>query len=491
MADVGGPSAAARLCPQPDLLLALGIVSAPDYHMRRMAQRHSWMRWPNVGHFDGAAICASFIVRAGNAPAVIASALRREADAHGDMLLVSEIAHNESRVRGPLLSVAKWLLYAHSAMAHAAFIGKLDDDAYVHAPDLERMLRTAGTTFGPSANVYLGVLTWYSWYEQLFENTRHGWSYPQAWGSGAACRERPLHLPESPCENSGNCGVCSGPFAFAAGYLVLFSRPLVEGLVAAGGLEQESTRLKSIRNSQLLTMLGKPKEQVMEDIWLGHLLYRFPLNSSVKYVSLIGDTWSALHVDKWDFRFSRSALLVHIITKQLERYLVLHDYLSKPEWHCSRPFEIRCASYCATRADGGGHASNDVASAGDGSWSSTREKLSGKKQWCKNATAGHVADEWCTVHIQRPSEGEPPGCCGLGGNSTEAARTACTEIVGSNSWPVPYRQKLGKLKRRFLPVSATSIDSNFTMEEHHKRGGGGGGRRQRRRAGPLVTPVSQ
>ena len=156
MADVGGPSAAARLCPQPDLLLALGIVSAPDYHMRRMAQRHSWMRWPNVGHFDGAAICASFIVRAGNAPAVIASALRREADAHGDMLLVSEIAHNESRVRGPLLSVAKWLLYAHSAMAHAAFIGKLDDDAYVHAPDLERMLRTAGTTFGPSANVYLG-----------------------------------------------------------------------------------------------------------------------------------------------------------------------------------------------------------------------------------------------------------------------------------------------------------------------------------------------
>ena len=74
-----------------------------------------------------------------------------------------------------------------------------------------------------------------------------------------------------------------------------------------------------------------------------------------------------------------------------------------------------------------------MASAGDGSWSSTREKLSGKKQWCKNATAGHVADEWCTVHILRPSEGEPPGCCGLGGNSTEAARTACTEIVGSNS----------------------------------------------------------
>ena len=161
------------LCPQRELLLALGIVSAPDYHGRRMAQRHSWMRWPSVGHFEGASTCATFIVRAGHAPHGIATALRREAAVHGDTLLVHDIAHNESRVRGPLLSLAWWLLHAAAAMGHASFIGKLDDDAYLHVPDLERLLRATHVHFGPSANVYIGVLTWYHWYEQLFDNTRH------------------------------------------------------------------------------------------------------------------------------------------------------------------------------------------------------------------------------------------------------------------------------------------------------------------------------
>ena len=115
-------SASAPSCPQADLLLALGIVSAPDYHGRRMAQRHSWMRWSNVGHGPSDSVCASFVVRAGAAPVGMANALRREARVHGDVLLMHSIAYNESRVRGPLLSLAWWLLYAAAELRHARFV---------------------------------------------------------------------------------------------------------------------------------------------------------------------------------------------------------------------------------------------------------------------------------------------------------------------------------------------------------------------------------
>ena len=248
-----------------DLVLALGVISAPDYHGRRMAQRHSWMRWPNVGHGDGHTVCGSFVVRAGDAPRGVATALLREADVHGDMLLARSIAFNESRVRGPIMSLAWWLLYAEHALPHAQFIGKLDDDAYLHSPDLERLLRLSHMQLGPSANVYIGVLTWYHWYEKLFDNTRHAWNYKQAVGVGAWCRRNPLRVAgacgASPGE-MGECGACVGPFAFAAGYLVVGSRALIHGLVATGGVASEARRLRAIRPSALLNKQGLPLEQV-------------------------------------------------------------------------------------------------------------------------------------------------------------------------------------------------------------------------------------
>jgi len=77
------------VCPLPVLLLALGFLSAPVFHGRRLAQRWSWMWWPIVGQsITRAAICGSFVVLAGGAPRGMATALQREADVHTDMLLV-------------------------------------------------------------------------------------------------------------------------------------------------------------------------------------------------------------------------------------------------------------------------------------------------------------------------------------------------------------------------------------------------------------------
>ena len=51
---------------------------------------------------------------------------------------------------------------------------------------------------------------------------------------------------------------------------------------------------------------GAQQTQLMEDVWLGSVLYRFPLSTPLTYVSLHG-----LHVDAWDLRLTRTALLIH------------------------------------------------------------------------------------------------------------------------------------------------------------------------------------
>ena len=98
------------------------------------------MRWSNVGHQAPAVICPLFVVRAASAPSVVRRRLAAEAFRNGDVHHLRDVQWNETRVRGPVLSFASWLRYAHASLAHARFIGKVDDDAYVHAPDLEALL---------------------------------------------------------------------------------------------------------------------------------------------------------------------------------------------------------------------------------------------------------------------------------------------------------------------------------------------------------------
>ena len=58
------------------------------------------------------------------------------------------------------------------------------------------------------------------------------------------------------------------------------------------------------------------RAQVMEDVWLGSVLHRYPPAAPVRYVSLLGGR-GGLYVDAWDMRLTRSAMLVHVITKQV------------------------------------------------------------------------------------------------------------------------------------------------------------------------------
>ena len=137
-------------------LVVLGIISAPKYLERRLGIRHSWLQWANVksGH-----IGASFVVRSGNSPQWLDQLLDAEQERYNDVVRAPTVAWNETRLRGPVLSLAVWLQYAVVHHSSARFIGKMDDDAFLHAGDFERLLRTVAAS-PLSTYMYMGAMSW-------------------------------------------------------------------------------------------------------------------------------------------------------------------------------------------------------------------------------------------------------------------------------------------------------------------------------------------
>jgi len=137
-------------------LCAIGIISAPEFENRRLGVRESWMRYPNVGQsFD-----VRFVLRTVGAPAGLMRALERENATHRDIIGI-DVAWNETRVRGPVLSLAAWLKYACDAYPSARYIAKMDDDAYLQTMEFERMLNVMHQQ-DPTASSHmnLGVIQW-------------------------------------------------------------------------------------------------------------------------------------------------------------------------------------------------------------------------------------------------------------------------------------------------------------------------------------------
>ena len=100
---------------------------------------------------------------------------------------------------------------------------------------------------------------------------------------GRPCRN--VTVAEQRCHHAG-CGACVGPFPFAAGFLVILSTPLAAALTRSPGLRSDLAALRAIDPTQLVSRQGRKQGKLMEDIWLGSLLYRFPPPQPVRYVAL-------------------------------------------------------------------------------------------------------------------------------------------------------------------------------------------------------------
>ena len=142
---------------QQKLLLALGVIANPAAPMRR-----SWLRRSN-GRFacsDGRP-CAQQIAQRfviGTLAARSADARSRcesllaEAAVHGDLFFVRAV-DGPAEPKGPNVGCIDktfaWYEAALSAFPRAEFIGKTDDDAFHHLPNLEELLLTLRVTPPP------------------------------------------------------------------------------------------------------------------------------------------------------------------------------------------------------------------------------------------------------------------------------------------------------------------------------------------------------
>mmetsp|Transcript_28640 Transcript_28640/g.87722 ORF Transcript_28640/g.87722 Transcript_28640/m.87722 type:complete len:175 (-) Transcript_28640:274-798(-) len=141
----------------PPLLLAAGILSAPEYTIRRQMLRATWLS------VASSPILFRFVIRMGGLPtlAPLSLSLSREQRVYGDVVGVRSVKWNETRQRGPILSLVAWLRHAARRLPHARFIAKLDDDVYLHSPSVRQLLDVVGTTRGVNVDrVYMGFLTW-------------------------------------------------------------------------------------------------------------------------------------------------------------------------------------------------------------------------------------------------------------------------------------------------------------------------------------------
>ena len=315
--------------------LAIGVISPPEYVHRRSILRVTWMSLLSNGS------CAHFVVRTAGAPVRVDRLLVAEQREHGDVLRV-DVPWNETRMRGPVLTLASWLRYAATRLPSVRFVAKVDDDSYLHAPGLARLLQNAVEGTAPHARTYIGTLTWYSWYAQQWDRCGFGWTWQGSDAMGKFCR----NTTWAAARCAGGCGPAVGPFPFAAGYLIILSAPLANAIAATPALARETARLSAA--TTLHTHKGFKHTQVFEDVWLGSFVHRFVYpDPPIAYVQLLrSETVVDLDQTQWGSTVRPGAILVHIRSKEPRIFLAVHDFLRNAS-HCREHGRaLQCANGC-------------------------------------------------------------------------------------------------------------------------------------------------
>ena len=238
------------------------------------------------------------------------------------------------------------------------------------------------------------------------------------------------------CGGDARCAECAGPFQFASGYLIVLSMPAAAWLTRdAGTLRADVARLRGAGGG-LVSRSGKPRDKVMEDVWLGSLLFRDPPPQPLSFFSLFGGL--GLISDGWGLLTTRQALLTHVKAKSLPRLLALYAYTQ--QHHCPAPISLfTCNKGCAFGA-GAAQPLLHVRRTG----TSLDENLPP----CRNALSGAQA-EARNCHFGEPAGIVTPGlatCC-LG--------KACVDVVNLRARGRTARERLaGAEERQILDTSS-------------------------------------
>ena len=236
----------------------LGVMSGPKHAARRDGLRNSWLRWVN----DATVMDACFVVGVGGGGPRMSDALKDEEAKHKDLMLLRGFKDGVT----PAITIAKahafWRaaskLLAHNSLLR--FIGKVDDDSFVHVP---RLLSAALLGMGCSRNIYFGAMAFTGYVAPRFEKCGFSWWQPSDDHSKAWSRHR--------CGQAG----AVPPFPFAVGQLELLSSAVVQHLAASDDFA-DFARVSAMKN----------RNAQDEDVALGYVLSRSDLD--VEYVGSNG-----------------------------------------------------------------------------------------------------------------------------------------------------------------------------------------------------------
>ena len=119
-----------------------------------------------------------------------------------------------------------------------------------------------------------------------------------------------------------------------------------EALVASPTLSDDVSRLRAAQT--LPSRTGGKQFKVMEDIWMGSVIFRRPPQTPVTFVALSERDDNTLVSDGWGLKVTRSSIVVHVKNHmtgvQLERFLATHAY--KNASHCEEGLRVSCAVGC-------------------------------------------------------------------------------------------------------------------------------------------------
>ena len=196
------------------VLLAIGVTSTLERREMRDAQRASWLRRLPMD------VKAHFILRGLGLTSDDRLRASAEAAQHHDIKFVAARS-NLSRAMGPLNSVFLWMRCAAVLYPSAPFVGKAEDDTWVHSEALAVLLRSSVLPWvGKPYEAYVGAIATYHWSEHVD-------------GGPIGYREIPCSL-DCAVPNRSAGGRVVGPFNFVKGPLVVLSAGLARrvGFVA-------------------------------------------------------------------------------------------------------------------------------------------------------------------------------------------------------------------------------------------------------------------
>lgn len=339
-ASVSDPHFCAPVDDRTDIEFVLGVISSETSHRKntgaawRTSVRQSFFRFSD----RLPTTIFKIVLRGINA----SRAVRDEARMHNDTIFLPSSA-SLAAARGPLTSTLQWFACAAHAWPHSLFIGKAEDDTWLHVPEVLASLRASHRELIVHYNVtnlFWGALESYYWNETA--QRPFGFSQRQSWN--------PNQLFEAACilDARGNASrstgvihmhpsaVHHGPFAFAKGPLYALSRALAQRLSsdpptlarAAAALETAGTRRYGGHGG----VAPNAETFVWEDVWIGYALSR--LEAPAPDVGVISLSFSQ-YVEEWGFTASPATLIWHAKTKDPSRPPRLHTHLASGG-HCTR-----------------------------------------------------------------------------------------------------------------------------------------------------------